>query len=130
MRCTRRHPGRHHPLRPNMTPTIAKREAFEWPPLPAFPKVIETLHGDPVFTEHQMQGYANAYGEAVRAALSATSPKQAADALTTGAVEPVAYLYERKESHEFKAALYVTLNAPENPEETREYGFTVTPLYA
>jgi len=47
---------------------------FEWPPLPAFPEVIETLHGDPVFTEHQMQGYANAYGEIVRALLAAAKP--------------------------------------------------------
>lgn len=52
---------------------IQSREPFEWPPLPEFPEVIETLHGDPVFTEHQMQGYANAYGETVRATLSDAS---------------------------------------------------------
>jgi hypothetical protein len=44
--------------------------------------------------------------------------------------EPAAYLYERQESSEFEQALYVTLLPPDNPEETREYGFTVTPLYA
>jgi hypothetical protein len=43
--------------------------AFEWPPLPAFPKpFLDSDKSGSVFTEHQMQGYANAYGEVVRAA--------------------------------------------------------------
>ena len=49
-----------------------ERTAFVWPSHPNFP---EPQHRDAIrgslFTEHQMQGYANAYGEIVRAALSA-----------------------------------------------------------
>ncbi len=45
-----------------------ERAAFEWPMLPLLPEaVITTADGEAVFTAHQMQGYANAYGEMVRA---------------------------------------------------------------
>jgi len=47
-----------------------EQEAFEWPPLPALPDQGFYAHDRALFTEHQMQGYANAYGEAVRAALA------------------------------------------------------------
>jgi hypothetical protein len=55
-------------------------EAFQWPKLPDLPapekvelKGPSFAHAQPInyFTEHQMQGYANAYGEAVRAAVTA-----------------------------------------------------------
>ena len=45
-----------------------ERAAFEWPPLPALPNQGFYAFDQALFTEHQMQGYANAYGEAVRAA--------------------------------------------------------------
>ncbi|VVD95691.1 hypothetical protein PIN31009_01863 [Pandoraea iniqua] len=49
-----------------------EHEALEWPALPRFPTpTIRHANGSGYFTEHQMRGYANAYGEAVRAALSA-----------------------------------------------------------
>lgn len=44
---------------------------FSWPPLPDLPKpFIASSSCGAIFTEHQMQGYANAYGEAVRVALA------------------------------------------------------------
>ncbi|CAB3729817.1 hypothetical protein LMG22037_05479 [Paraburkholderia phenoliruptrix] len=46
---------------------------FKWPPLPAFPESFAHVAGHAYFTEHQMQGYANAYGEAVRALLAASN---------------------------------------------------------
>ncbi|MFP3652252.1 MULTISPECIES: DUF551 domain-containing protein [Burkholderia] len=54
-----------------------ERAAFEWPMLPLLPEaVITTAGGEAVFTAHQMQGYANAYGEMVRArAASASEPR-------------------------------------------------------
>ncbi|WP_322080138.1 hypothetical protein [Burkholderia cenocepacia] len=58
--------------------TADERVAFEWPLLPLLPEtVITTADGEAVFTAHQMQGYANAYGEMVRA--------RAASANETGA---------------------------------------------
>lgn len=52
--------------------TSDAQEAFEWPPLPGFPKAfLDSEKSGAVFTEHQMQSYANAYGESVRAAASA-----------------------------------------------------------
>lgn len=51
-----------------------ERAAFEWPLLPLLPEtVITTADGEAVFTAHQMQGYANAYGEMVRAHASAAN---------------------------------------------------------
>ncbi|MCA8198315.1 nuclear transport factor 2 family protein [Burkholderia vietnamiensis] len=61
-----------------------ERAAFEWPLLPLLPEtVITTADGEAVFTAHQMQGYANAYGEMVRAHASAANETGAegADAL-------------------------------------------------
>ncbi|CAN0620291.1 protein of unknown function [Burkholderia multivorans] len=57
------------------------RPAFEWPPLPVFPESFAHVAGHAYFTEHQMQGYANAYGEAVRKA-----------AVQAGATEPAGLL--------------------------------------
>lgn len=54
-----------------------ERAAFEWPPLPAFPESFAHVAGHAYFTEHQMQGYANAYGEAVHVALQARAASQA-----------------------------------------------------
>ncbi|MDR8105594.1 hypothetical protein KPB04_28060 [Burkholderia cenocepacia] len=64
---------------PKTAPAPAgERAAFEWPRLPLLPEaVITTADGEAVFTAHQMQGYANAYGEMVRA--------RAASANETGA---------------------------------------------
>ncbi|POR54530.1 uncharacterized protein DUF551 [Paraburkholderia eburnea] len=43
---------------------------FEWPRHPRFPSpTIRDANGSGYFTEHQMQGYANEYGELVRAAV-------------------------------------------------------------
>jgi hypothetical protein len=54
--------------------------AFEWPPLPALPNQGFYAFDQALFTEHQMQGYANAYGEAVRVAMAtATQPASGAD---------------------------------------------------
>ncbi|MGT2472002.1 hypothetical protein [Paraburkholderia terrae] len=53
--------------------------AFEWPLLPEFPNAMWTCNGACLFTEHQMHGYANAYGEIVRAALSARSDAAAGE---------------------------------------------------
>ncbi len=53
------------------TPTVAADAGapFEWPRLPRFPSpTIRHANGSGYFTEHQMQGYANEYGELVRAA--------------------------------------------------------------
>jgi hypothetical protein len=51
-----------------------ERAAFEWPWLPLLPEaVITTADGEAVFTAHQMQGYANAYGEMVRARASSAN---------------------------------------------------------
>ncbi|HHT8903983.1 TPA: Lar family restriction alleviation protein [Burkholderia cenocepacia] len=67
------------PAAPAPAPSPAdERAAFEWPLLPLLPEaVITTADGEAVFTAHQMQGYANAYGEMVRA--------RAASANETGA---------------------------------------------
>jgi len=54
-----------------------ERAAFEWPPLPIFPKVLWTCGGNALFTEHQMQAYANVYGEAVREKLNRAAAPQA-----------------------------------------------------
>ncbi|MFA8336346.1 hypothetical protein [Burkholderia cenocepacia] len=54
------------------------RAAFEWPLLPLLPEaVITTADGEAVFTAHQMQGYANAYGEMVRARASSANETEA-----------------------------------------------------
>jgi len=50
-----------------------ERAAFEWPPLPTLPNPSFCDFDRPLFTEHQMQGYANAYGETVRAAAQGES---------------------------------------------------------
>ncbi|WP_155637685.1 hypothetical protein [Burkholderia cepacia] len=51
-----------------------ERAAFEWPMLPRLPEaVVTTADGEAVFTAHQMQGYANAYGEMVRARATAAN---------------------------------------------------------
>ncbi|MDN7803151.1 hypothetical protein [Burkholderia gladioli] len=52
--------------------TADEYAAFAWPPLPAFPESFAHVAGHAYFTEHQMQGYANAYGEAIRTAQAAT----------------------------------------------------------
>ncbi|WP_186214194.1 hypothetical protein [Burkholderia gladioli] len=52
--------------------TADEHAAFTWPPLPAFPESFAHVAGHAYFTEHQMQGYANAYGEAIRTAQAAT----------------------------------------------------------
>lgn len=52
-----------------------ERAAFEWPLLPAFPPAMWTVGKTGFFTEHQMQGYANAYGELVRAATAPQSER-------------------------------------------------------
>nr|WP_023596477.1 hypothetical protein [Pandoraea pnomenusa] len=58
-----------------------EREAFKWPPMPAFPQaLLGSKEGGYLFTEHQMQGYANAYGEIVRATLSADGGEDKRDA--------------------------------------------------
>ncbi|HDR8933007.1 hypothetical protein [Burkholderia vietnamiensis] len=60
-----------------------ERAAFEWPLLPLLPEtVITTADGEAVFTAHQMQGYANAYGEMVRAHASAANETGAEGAKT------------------------------------------------
>ncbi|WP_175994335.1 hypothetical protein [Burkholderia vietnamiensis] len=59
-----------------------ERAAFEWPLLPLLPEtVITTADGEAVFTAHQMQGYANAYGEMVRARAASASATGAEGAL-------------------------------------------------
>ncbi len=60
------HPGQ--PVADDAAVRGDERAAFEWPPLPVFPESFAHVAGHAYFTEHQMQGYANAYGEAVRAA--------------------------------------------------------------
>jgi hypothetical protein len=61
--------------------------AFEWPPLPALPNQGFYAFDQALFTEHQMQGYANAYGEAVRVAMAtATQPAQTERAQTERAL--------------------------------------------
>lgn len=50
---------------------MGEREAFQWPQMPDLPKQSFYAFDQALFTAHQMQGYANAYGEAVRAALTA-----------------------------------------------------------
>ncbi|HDR9046240.1 TPA: hypothetical protein QDA94_000431 [Burkholderia vietnamiensis] len=63
--------------------SAAQRAAFEWPLLPLLPEtVITTADGEAVFTAHQMQGYANAYGEMVRAHASAANETGAEGAKT------------------------------------------------
>ncbi len=52
---------------------------FEWPRLPAFPKAVSTCNSGGLFAEHQMQGYANAYGEMVRAAVAQAGATLTAD---------------------------------------------------
>ncbi|MBN3853798.1 hypothetical protein G3N59_10440 [Paraburkholderia sp. Ac-20340] len=48
-----------------------ERATFEWPAHPRFPTpTIRHANGSGYFTEHQMQGYANAYGEIVRVSLT------------------------------------------------------------
>lgn len=49
---------------------VPRAAAFEWPPLPELPKQSFYAFDRALFTDHQMQGYANAYGEAVRAAMA------------------------------------------------------------
>ncbi|CAG9205423.1 hypothetical protein BGLA2_1720046 [Burkholderia gladioli] len=63
------------------TATADERAAFVWPPLPDLPPYFTYTLNRACFTEHQMQAYANAYGEAVRAS-QAAAPAQ----------EPVAWL--------------------------------------
>lgn len=48
---------------------------FEWPKLPRLPDpmMYSPQNGLPMFSGHQMQGYANAYGEAVRIAANRAS---------------------------------------------------------
>lgn len=59
-----------------------ERAAFEWPLLPLLPEtVITTADGEAVFTAHQMQGYANAYGEMVRTRAASASATGAEGAL-------------------------------------------------
>lgn len=59
-----------------------ERAAFEWPLLPLLPEtVITTADGEAVFTAPQMQGYANAYGEMVRARAASASATGAEGAL-------------------------------------------------
>ncbi|WCM21432.1 hypothetical protein NDK50_08270 [Paraburkholderia bryophila] len=58
------------PTVPVNAPTAC--EAFKWPPLPALPNQFFYGFDHYLFTQHQMQGYANAYGEILRAALQAT----------------------------------------------------------
>ena len=62
-------------------PAVAdERAAFEWPPLPAMPMQYACSGWTPVYSEHQMQAYANAYGEAVRAQIVRASSPNAAGA--------------------------------------------------
>lgn len=59
-----------------------ERAAFEWPLLPLLPEtVITTADGEAVFTAHQMQGYANAYGEMVRVRAASASETGAEGAI-------------------------------------------------
>ncbi|WP_244120295.1 hypothetical protein [Burkholderia gladioli] len=51
--------------------TADERAAFAWPPLPDLPPQFTYTLNRACFTEHQMQAYANAYGEAVRASQAA-----------------------------------------------------------
>lgn len=45
----------------------AEAVEFKWPALPELPKpFLDSAKSGAIFTEHQMQAYANAYGEAVR----------------------------------------------------------------
>ncbi|WP_241300561.1 hypothetical protein [Burkholderia stabilis] len=63
-----------------------ERAAFEWPLLPALPDaVVTTAGGEPVYTAHQMQGYANAYGESVRTARAASAIETGAEGAIVGA---------------------------------------------
>ncbi|WP_070108637.1 hypothetical protein [Burkholderia plantarii] len=65
------------PARAAVSPATAdERAAFAWPPLPPFPESFAHVAGHAYFTEHQMQGYANAYGKAVRAS-QAAAPAEA-----------------------------------------------------
>ncbi|WP_186257369.1 hypothetical protein [Burkholderia gladioli] len=45
---------------------IRAPKLFTWPPLPTFPESFAHVAGHAYFTAHQMQGYANAYGKAIR----------------------------------------------------------------
>jgi hypothetical protein len=77
-------------------------ERFEWPALPALPEPM--LHpgvvGHSLFSEHQMQGYANAYGEAVRAA-SSVMPNGGKDSMDTlvAMLNAICYTEEFAEAH-------------------------------
>ncbi|WP_036023322.1 hypothetical protein [Paraburkholderia dilworthii] len=61
---------------------------FEWPKLPGFPapSMYSPQNGAGLFTDHQMQGYANAYGEAVRAALEKVGGRDAERVTVTPAM--------------------------------------------
>jgi hypothetical protein len=66
---------------------------FKWPPLPALPNQSFYAFDQALFTEHQMQGYANAYGEAVRAAMAtATQPAQTQVALTDEQIDMLGFM--------------------------------------
>ncbi|MGS1060573.1 hypothetical protein [Burkholderia glumae] len=52
-----------------------QKSDFEWPALPDFPESFAHIAGHAYFTEHQMQGYANAYGKEVRRVLATASPE-------------------------------------------------------
>ncbi|WP_321940016.1 hypothetical protein [Paraburkholderia sp. J8-2] len=63
-----------------------ERAAVEWPALPAFPSpTIKHANGSGYFTEHQMQGYANAYGAAVRASASQATAAQPSERIDENA---------------------------------------------
>lgn len=59
-----------------------KATVFEWPPLPTLPNQSFYAFDRALFTDHQMQGYANAYGEAVRAGMATAVQTQALRTLT------------------------------------------------
>ncbi|MBN3811664.1 hypothetical protein [Paraburkholderia sp. Ac-20347] len=53
---------------------------FQWPALPSYPESFAHVAAHAYFTEHQMQGYANAYGEIVRASLATAPTERMSDA--------------------------------------------------
>ncbi|ATF81814.1 hypothetical protein CO711_31400 [Burkholderia cepacia] len=76
-----------------------ERAAFEWPTLPLLPEaVITSSDGKAVFTAHQMQGYANAYGEMVR--IRAASANETGGGRGDRRTAAVSLLRRRTEVHD------------------------------
>jgi hypothetical protein len=76
---------------------------FEWPALPDLPTQFACHGFDPMFSAHQMQGYANAYGEIVRALLAAAKPVSVDAGGMTLYARPESIDYVRENEQKFVA---------------------------